>query len=99
MDKIETVPIPSPGEPSPMSPEAVVSGIPTPPIERIRLFGDRQWEEFVLEWVDALRTRYDRVERCGGPGDMGRDVIGFLSSEHDLWDNYQCKHYGAPLAP
>ncbi len=35
-----------------------------------------------------------------GPGDRGRDVIGF---EHDTaedpWDNYQCKQYEKKLEP
>jgi hypothetical protein len=38
-----------------------------------------EWEEFILEWVDALRLnqQYSEVHRCGGKGDMGRDIIGF----------------------
>ena len=76
-----------------------MSGIPIPAIERIRLLNARQWEEFVLEWVDALRQKYDRVERCGGSGDMGRDVIGFRRDDPQRWDNYQCKHYRTSLKP
>jgi hypothetical protein len=60
---------------------------------------DRQWEEFVLEWADSLRNRYARVERCGGAGDMGRDIIATETAGGVIWDNYQCKHYRSPLAP
>ena len=50
------------------SPETVAVGLPIPPIERIKVMGGTQWEEFVLEWADSLRQRYERVERCGGAG-------------------------------
>ena len=53
----------------------VAAGLPIPAIERLRIFSDRQWEEFVLEWAYSLKDLYSRVERCGGAGDMGRDVI------------------------
>lgn len=77
--------------------DTVTTGPPILPIERIRLFSAQQWEEFVLEWVDGLRSKYKRVERCGGAGDMGRDVIAF--TDDTVWDNYQCKHYDHPLRP
>jgi len=81
------------------SPETVNVGLPIPPIERIRIMSDRQWEEFVLEWADSLRTRYARVDRCGGAGDMGRDVIAIGMEGDGIWDNYQCKFYKDPLTP
>jgi hypothetical protein len=77
----------------------VHSGQPIPAIERIRFFEPRAWEEFVLEWVDSLRSEYERVERCGGAGDCGRDVIGISKCGTGVWDNYQCKHYRDPLTP
>jgi len=77
----------------------VATGIPVPAIERIRIFSDRQWEEFVLEWVDSLRDQYGLVERCGGAGDMGRDVIAISKDDVAIWDNYQCKHYKNALTP
>lgn len=91
--------------PSPKPVTATASSVTTgqyvPPIERIRLFSASQWEDFVLEWADSLKNKYDRVERCGGAGDMGRDVIAFSSSKSRIavWDNYQCKHYDHPLRP
>lgn len=87
-----TVPMPTPANPAPASVETVQYGVPVLPIERIRLFSPDQWEDFVLEWADSLRSRYSNVERCAGAGDMGRDVIAFHKNAPDHWDNYQCKH-------
>lgn len=59
-----------------------------------------QWEEFILEWASSLSQNYPRVERHGGPGDQGRDIVAFLdAANNDPWDNYQCKHYDHPLSP
>jgi hypothetical protein len=65
----------------------------------VRLFSPEQWEHFVQEWVDSLRDEYDLVERCGGAGDMGRDIIATVRGGNGTWDNYQCKHYKKVLAP
>lgn len=81
------------------SSDVVAAGLPIPPIERIRIFSGGQWEDFVLEWADSLRDRYGTVERCGGAGDMGRDIIAFDNASPLIWDNYQCKHYKSGLAP
>jgi hypothetical protein len=96
---IETVPMPAPADPAPASASTVQFGVPVPPIERIRLFSPDKWEDFVCEWADSLRSQYSSVERCGGAGDMGRDVIAFHKDAPNLWDNYQCKHYRNPLMP
>ena len=96
---IRTVPMPAPPNPAPASVSTVQYGIPVPPIDRIRLFSPEQWEDFVLEWADSLRSHYSNVVRCGGAGDMGRDVIAYHKDAPDLWDNYQCKHYLRPLMP
>lgn len=92
-------PLPLPSHPGAITPATVLTGPLIPAIERIRLFSDSQWEEFVLEWGDSLRQTYSRVDRCGGAGDRGRDIIAIVNDHESLWDNYQCKHYGAPLAP
>jgi hypothetical protein len=81
------------------SADVVAAGLPIPPIERIRIFSDGQWEDFVLEWADSLRDHYGTVEQCGGAGDMGRDIIAFDTVNPLIWDNYQCKHYKSGLAP
>lgn len=77
----------------------IATGLPIPAIERIRIFSDRQWEEFVLEWAHSLSVDYGLVERCGGAGDMGRDIVAYDKNDNSVWDNYQCKHYKDPLTP
>lgn len=81
------------------SADTVSAGLPIPAIERIRIFSAGQWEDFVLEWADSLRDQYSIVERCGGAGDMGRDIIAFDKLSPAIWDNFQCKHYKAGLIP
>jgi hypothetical protein len=99
MTKVTSAPIQSPPEPSSVSSDAVAFGGLIPPIDRLKIFSDTQWEEFVLEWAHSLTTDYARVERCGGAGDMGRDVIAIVEIASGIWDNFQCKHHGSPLAP
>lgn len=57
-------------------------------------------EQFVRDWVGLKVGKYASCHRFSGSGDMGRDVVGFRSSErHDgSWDNYQCKHYGSSIS-
>jgi len=75
-------------------------GVPVTPQQRLRIMSDSEWEEFVIEWVDSLRQKYTDVHRCGGKGDLGRDVIGFKAGvgPSSPWDNYQCKHYASALS-
>jgi len=68
-----------------------------PAIDLLRIFSPSQWEDFALEWAHSLKSRYQRVERCGGAGDLGRDVVALASANE--WHNYQCKHYKDPLQP
>ncbi|MGF1620410.1 MAG: ABC-three component system protein [Rhodomicrobiaceae bacterium] len=55
---------------------------------------DDELEKFCRAWTEK-KTGYVEVKRFAGPGDMGRDVVGFLTDKrHDgAWDNYQCKQY------
>jgi hypothetical protein len=96
---IKSAPLPAPSGGIAPSADVVAAGLPIPPIERIRIFSAGQWEDFVLEWADSLRDTYGTVERCGGAGDMGRDIIAFDKADPSIWDNFQCKHYKAGLAP
>jgi hypothetical protein len=77
----------------------VIAGPPIAPIDRLKLYDGGQWEQFVLEWADSLRTRYESVEQHGGAGDLGCDVVAYLRDGDGAWDNYQCKHYDHRLAP
>jgi hypothetical protein len=82
-----------------LSADVVAAGLPVHPADRVRLFSPDQWERFVEELVDSLRDEYELVERCGGAGDMGRDVLATVKGGNGAWDNYQCKHYPKALAP
>jgi hypothetical protein len=77
----------------------VATGLLVPPIERLRLMSSQQWEEFIVEWVHSVKEKYDRVERHGGAGDQGCDVVAYLDdAPTSPWDNHQCKHYDHPLS-
>ena len=79
----------------------VTSGPPVSPADRIKLYDADQWEEFIKEWAESLSSEYCHVERLGGAGDQGRDVIACTAEPNTdcPWDNYQCKHYRNSLAP
>lgn len=82
------------------TPAQVGSGVNFPIAKLIELLEPGQWEEFTEEWAHSLK-QYTEVERWSGPGDMGRDIIGFSSDQKfdGPWDNYQCKRYTLKLAP
>lgn len=95
-----TVPISQPSAPtSGLTADVVVAGPPIHPKDRIELYSPDQWEGFIQEWVDSLRDEYELVERCGGPGDMGCDIVATVKGGKGEWDNYQCKHYQKALTP
>jgi hypothetical protein len=99
MAKLPSNPIPSPPEPAAVSGDVTVHGKLIPPIERLRIFSDKEWEDFVWEWSDSLKSDYAKVEKCSGAGDMGRDIIAIVDTVTGVWDNYQCKRYDKPLKP
>jgi len=74
------------------------------PIDRIRLMSADKWEIFIKEWLDSKKTIFFKIERYGGAGDMGRDVIAYITDpklfpKNYEWECYQCKHYKNPLMP
>lgn len=76
-------------------------GIPIPPIKRLKLISNEDFEDLVLEWAyDYLNLKYDSVYRIGGAGDKGRDVVAILAGpDTSKFDIYQCKHYNGTLSP
>ncbi|PYF01807.1 hypothetical protein BJ122_11730 [Rhodopseudomonas faecalis] len=56
-------------------------------------------EIFIHHLVSLETEKYVDHDRYGGSGDMGRDVVGFLTkSRHEGdWHNFQCKQYRRPL--
>lgn len=60
------------------------------------------WEEFVYEWVVALREAgYVDVVGMGGSNDRGADIAAFLTAKKTdgPWHCFQCKHYDKALVP
>lgn len=66
-----------------------------PVIKIISGYDATEWEVFIHGWQSGLKMKYLAVRRLGGPGDLGRDVVGFVDDKKfdGVWDNYQCKHY------
>lgn len=71
------------------------------PIKMVELFSSDEWEEFVEEWLDLKKVEYLDVQRLGGAGDKGRDVVAYITRDESTytWDCYQCKHYDKALIP
>lgn len=71
------------------------TGKPLTPVQIIHFYSPNEWEEFVTEWVYAIRGSYKQVKRLGGPGDRGVDVAAFNTQEglEGSWDCFQAKHY------
>lgn len=74
------------------------------PLKRVYTFSPDEYEEFITEWLEIKKGNYFRIERLGGSGDMGRDVVAYCEDpQHNPdnyeWDCYQCKRYNTPLAP
>lgn len=83
------------------SAEHVIGGIPIPKPQRVTIFSPEEWESFTLEWTTSLESAYVHIDRLGGSGDFGIDIVGFISDTTFAggWDNYQCKRYDHPLRP
>lgn len=74
------------------------------PEKLFSIISDVAFEECVQEWCYGyLREKYNKIRRCGGRGDLGRDVICYKNYGVDYekieWVNYQCKYYSSPLTP
>ncbi len=88
----------------PLTPEEILMGPPIDPKERVRLYDEDKFEEFINEWAFLCLQKqgeYVGVRRFGGSGDLGRDVVGYLEFplKESRFDIYQCKHYRAPIIP
>ncbi len=69
------------------------------PQGHIKLYSDKQWEEFTEECAEALKPQYIKVRRFSGSGDQGIDIAGYKTDQPNApWDNYQCKHYASVLS-
>ncbi len=73
----------------------ITQGAPIPKLKRLETFDEDTWEDITLELVHYWKTQYQKVVRCGGGGDLGRDVIVYTPNE--AWENFQCKYYAKSL--
>jgi hypothetical protein len=98
--QIQFVDIPKPTGKVP-SAHTVMHGKTFLPQQQILLFSPDEWEEFIREWVHYQKTKYHKVVRLAGAGDMGIDVAGLTDNAafEGVWDCYQCKHYDDALTP
>lgn len=48
------------------------------PWKIIQTYEPEEWQEFIVEWCEGFEPAYHQVVKLGGPGDKGRDVIGYL---------------------
>lgn len=71
------------------------------PERHLFYYSGEEWEVFAAEWAALLKPKYASVQRVGGPGDHGLDVVGFFDEQklRGNWHCFQCKHYEAALTP
>lgn len=103
-DQLETLSPVLPPEvpPTPLSPRDILVGQPLSAVQVIAAYSADEWERFVREWAyEALGGRYAAVFLASGSGDKGRDVVAYDTEDPGTspYDNFQCKHYDAPLTP
>lgn len=90
------IPAPKSSSPEMLTALDLNKGMPIAPLDRLSTMDSGTWEDFTLELATWWKSqpKYKKVTRCGGGGDMGRDVIALLEDE---WENFQCKHYDSKL--
>lgn len=61
---------------------------------------DGELEQFVRQWVQRKASSYTESAMFSGAGDLGRDVVGYLSPNlhQGAWHNFQCKQYAKRLS-
>jgi len=70
------------------------------PLKILEMYDGKEYEEIIEEWCYYYlkpKKGYEMVAHLGGTGDKGRDVAAYFNYKECVWDNYQCKHYDAPL--
>ena len=97
---LEKNPITTPSAGKTLSADKILYGIPISPINRVRVMSDKEYEDFIGEWLwGCVMDNYIQIFHLGGAGDLGRDFAAHVTDNGEVWDNYQCKHYKKPLSP
>lgn len=67
---------------------------------QISTLPDERLEALISDWIARKTNIYHSHERWSGPGDMGRDVVGYVTAKRHEgeWDNFQCKQLRARLS-
>lgn len=74
------------------------TGSNIPPLDRLKIMGDSEFEDLVLEWANGyVKNKYQKVSTMAGSGDKGRDIVAYYNERK--YDIYQCKHYMSSLSP
>ncbi|WP_444994754.1 ABC-three component system protein [Aliikangiella sp. IMCC44359] len=74
----------------------ISQGAPITKLDRLEILDEDTWEDITLEIVFyRWKKDFPKVVRCGGGGDMGRDVIAYVPNGE--WNNFQCKYYANAL--
>lgn len=86
--------------PTPETSHAVSPSVLTPAVV-LQTYDDGEWEQFALEWAAAFDPPYAHLDRVGGAGDKGRDIVAYTGQPNTACalDVYQCKHYDHPIQP
>ncbi|MCO4090630.1 MAG: hypothetical protein HEQ34_01580 [Sphingorhabdus sp.] len=66
---------------------------------QIHALDDDDLERLVDAWQTRKTAEYDGTERFSGARDMGRDVVGYITSQRldGPWHNFQCKQLKTQL--
>lgn len=67
---------------------------------QISTLTDERLEALISDWLGRRTRHYHSRERWSGPGDLGRDVVGYLTPQRHEgdWDNFQCKQLSVRLS-
>ncbi|WP_343363302.1 ABC-three component system protein [Listeria seeligeri] len=102
-DEFLEVPIPEPVKKYQATGQDATFGRRIDPIQQLSFLSPEEFESFIELWTFYfLKNKYSKVVRCGGSGDLGRDIIAYYPDNGDgsiKWDNYQCKRYKDALTP
>lgn len=88
-----------------LSPEQILLGPHVSPLDRIKNYSEDEFEAFIQEWaffyLQEVSKKYFQINRVGGSGDLGRDVVCFVTkpAPDAVCDVFQCKRYDHPLYP
>lgn len=75
--------------------DRIYNGPKITPLQQLSLMDDSQFEELTEVWAHGkIGDKYKKVKRFAGPGDKGRDIVGYYDDNNlSKIDIYQCKHY------